>query len=232
MTRVDGSRSRTAARPGSLVEQACRELKRRILDNELAPGHQALEQEVALALGMSRTPVREAFIRLENEGLVEVIPRHGMRVLPISADDMREIYDTLTGLEATAAELVARRGLDEAERAALERTVTDMEAALERDDRRAWAAADERFHQLLVDLSGNRRLASLVYTFWDQAHRARMATLELRPKPVGSTADHRAVVEAILRREPHAAREIHRLHRIRGGETLLDILGRHDLDAL
>jgi DNA-binding GntR family transcriptional regulator len=69
-----------------LAEQAYRELKRRILDNELAPGAVLLEQELASLLGMSRTPVREAMVRLEKEGAVEIRPRHGMRVLPISAE--------------------------------------------------------------------------------------------------------------------------------------------------
>ena len=77
---------------GSLVDAAYQGIRRRILDNVWAPGFQAMEQEVALELGMSRTPVREALIRLAKEGLVEVVPRRGMRVLPVSPTDMREIY--------------------------------------------------------------------------------------------------------------------------------------------
>ena len=99
----------------SLVDAAYEQIRRRILDNVWPPGHRALEQEVALALGMSRTPVREALMRLQNEGLVEVIPRHGMRVLPVSPTDMREIYQILTALECMAAELLARRKPGEGE---------------------------------------------------------------------------------------------------------------------
>ena len=91
----------------SSAERAYRALKDLILSNELPAGSQLLEQEAALRLGMSRTPVREAMIRLEQDGVVEIRPRHGMRVLPVSAADMREIYDVLTSLEATAAEMVA-----------------------------------------------------------------------------------------------------------------------------
>ena len=93
----------------SLVDAAYEQIRQRILDNAWPPGHRALEQEVALALGMSRTPVREALMRLQGEGLVEVVPRHGMRVLPVSPTDMREIYEILTALECMAAELVARK---------------------------------------------------------------------------------------------------------------------------
>jgi DNA-binding GntR family transcriptional regulator len=58
-------------------------------------GFQATEQQVAAILDMSRTPTREALLRLKSEGLVEIRPGHGMRVLPISADDMRKIYQVL-----------------------------------------------------------------------------------------------------------------------------------------
>ena len=77
---------------------------------------------------------------------------------------------------------------------------------------------------LLVELAGNQRLRALVNTFWDQAHRARMATLRLRPKPVESNRDHAAVVEAIVRQDPEAARRIHRAHRQRAGRMLVDLL--------
>jgi len=57
----------------------------------------------------ARTPLREALVRLQDEGLIELIPRHGMRVLPVSANDMKEIYEILAALESYAAEQVARR---------------------------------------------------------------------------------------------------------------------------
>ena len=59
---------------------------------------------------MSRTPVREALVRLENERLVQIIPRHGMRVVPLSLDDLRDMYEVLTALELTAIERLARSG--------------------------------------------------------------------------------------------------------------------------
>lgn len=214
------------------TDEAYRAIKTRILDNQWPAGHLALEQELAAELGMSRTPIREALIRLEKEGLVEVRPRHGMRVLGISADDMKEIYELLTCLESMAAELVARRGLNEEQLAALHTAVNDMDRALAQDDLHAWAQADERFHKLLVEYCGNRRLKTLVDGCFDQTHRARMSTLKLRPKPTISNQDHRATVRAIERREPEAAGEIHRLHRMRAGEMLVGILNEHGLSGL
>ena len=216
----------------SLTERAYTEIRRRILENELSAGTQVLEQELAEMLEMSRTPVREAMVRLADEGMVEVRPRHGMRVLPISADDMREIYDVLTALESMAAERVAARGVSPEELQALRQAVVDMDTALAADDLRTWAAADERFHLLLVEYCDNERLRALVSGYWDQSHRVRLVTLGLRPKPVDSNKDHAAVVDAIARGDAVAARRLHRQHRVRSGETLVNLLKTHGLTQL
>ena len=163
-------RAKSASEPTartSLVEQAYQAIRRRILDNVYPPGHQALEGELADQLGISRTPVREALIRLQKEGLVEVVPRHGMRVLPVSPADMAEIYTVLTALECAAAELVAARGPSERELKPLTEASRDMDRALKTDDLDAWAAADERFHRTLAELAGT-----------DQQHRALTERLE------------------------------------------------------
>jgi DNA-binding GntR family transcriptional regulator len=226
----------TPVRPrrSSLVQEAHTALKARILNNELPPGHVALEQELADGLGMSRTPVHEAVIRLAEEGLVEVVPRRGIRVLPISPEDMREIYELLYSLEATAVELLSARRLpgDDPILTELDTATNAMAEALDADDLEEWARADERFHVALLSGCGNQRLARMAFTVWDQAHRARMVTLRLRPKPADSTADHRNVVEAIRRHDPEAARELHAAHRKRGMATLLGILERYRLTRL
>ena len=202
-----------------MADAAYRVIRRRILDNEWAPGHQVLEQALALELGMSRTPVREACLRLANEGLVEVVPRHGMRVLPVSPSDMREIYQILTSLKSMAAEL-----------APLEKASRDMAKALKRDDLDAWAEADERFHRHLMQMCGNARLAAIVFNYWDRSHRARMVTLRLRPRPVNSTREHLALVDAIRRGDAVSARELHRAHRERGSRELTGILQHHRIN--
>jgi DNA-binding GntR family transcriptional regulator len=223
-----------AAAPDSSTQadQAYRALKQMILDNQLPPGTHLLEQEAAVLLEMSRTPVREAMVRLGHEGLIAIRPRHGMRVLPSSPEDMKEIYQILTALEATAAEIVAAkapgdRGLDQ-----LNRAIRDMNRALAADDLEAWAEADERFHKLLIELAGNKRLAALVNLHWEQAHRVRMVTLRLRPKPTSSMKDHTALVSAIERGKPSEARKIHREHRRRAGAMLIDLLRKHGLSSL
>jgi DNA-binding GntR family transcriptional regulator len=213
----------------SLVDAAHDQIRRRILDNVWPPGHRMLEQEVALALGMSRTPVREALVRLQNDGLVEVIPRHGMRVLPVSPTDMREIYEILTALECMAAEILAHSRPDAASLAPLLQATTDMDTALQNDDLDAWAAADERFHAGLIELAGNRQLTATVWTYWDRAHRARMFSLKLRPKPVNSTREHHDLVDRLLAGDAAGAAAVNRAHRERASRELLAIFERYKL---
>jgi DNA-binding GntR family transcriptional regulator len=212
--------------------RAYRELRRRILDNEMPPNAQYLEQELADSLGMSRTPVREALIRLSEERLVEIRPRHGARVLPVSVDDMREIYEVMTELEALAARKLAEGGLSKEEIRLLDEAVEDMDSALGEGDLHAWARSDEVFHALLVDLTGNSRLSQVVATFRDQAHRARMQTLRLRPRPVDSNRDHAAVVAAIRKRDGETAASTHRQHRQKAGAMLLRLLARCGSEGL
>lgn len=216
----------------SLSDRAYRELKSLILENKLQVGAHFLEQEVAELLNMSRTPSREALLRLSNEGLIEIRARHGMRVKPVSIHDMKEIYEILTSLEATAASLAAQTGLDESQIRSLRQAVDDMELALDQDRLEAWAEADERFHRLLVDYSENRRLIALVGNFIDQSHRVRIMTLRLRPKPVNSVVDHRAVMEAIIRGDAEAAWRLHHKHREGSGKMLVDILESHCMTQL
>lgn len=216
----------------SLVEQAYQQLRRRILDNVWAPGYQALEQEIGQELGMSRTPVREALLILQREGLVKVVPRRGMRVLPMSSADMREIYQVLTALECMAVEIVAQRSPGEDELQALDAATLDMARALEADDLQAWADADERFHKQLVLSCGNRHLYQTVLNYWDRAHRARMFTLRLRPKPVQSTQEHQALVERLRAGDAEGAVRVNREHRERASRELLAIFERFRLQQV
>jgi len=221
--------SAQAPNVGSLVDLAHEQIRRRILDNAWPPGHRMLEHEVAHILGMSRTPVHEALVRLKAEGLIEVLPRHGMRVLPVSPTDMREIYDILTALECLAVEQLARRRPQAAELAPLIKATEAMEHALAADDLEAWALADERFHTQLVTLAGNRLLQAAVMNHWDRAHRARFFSLRLRPKPVNSTQEHRALVDHLAAGDVTAATRANRQHRERASGELLSIFERFKL---
>ena len=215
----------------SRVATAYRRLKDAILSNELPGGFQALELEIAERLEMSRTPVREALIRLQDDGLVDVVPRRGMRVRNVSINDMREIYELLYCIEATAAELLAARHLapNSRELLLLEEATDEMERCLERDDLDGWAEADARFHNYLLEFCGNARLAKIGAAMAAQCHRVRLLTLRLRPRPTDSTDDHRAVVRAIRNHDEESAHDIQRMHRRRAMTLILDALRRYHL---
>jgi|SRR6476646_5555645 len=221
-------------RKPSLVDDAYAALKEAIRENTFPPGYQGSEQEIATRLGMSRTPVHEAVIRLQEEGLVRVLSRRGVVICAISAADMREIYDVIIALESAAAELLAEKPDDArlSVTAELETVNAEMEAALDADDLTAWARADGRFHQLLIERCGNKRLARMFHTIMDQSHRARMLTIRLRPKPTGSVREHRAIAQAIQQGDASEARERAKQHRARARDELLPLLDQFGMRHL
>jgi DNA-binding GntR family transcriptional regulator len=229
MERVNHQRVFPAARPApapaSLAQSAYEALKASILEGHLPPGHEAVEQAIADQLGMSRTPVHEAVLRLQHEGFVEILSRRGIRVLPIAPEDLRETYEILIALEGAAAALLTRRGADAAEiLAAMQAATEEMHRSLMQGDRRRWADADDRFHRLLLSGCGNAKLARLAQTAADQAQRARSATAMLRPDPAASTAEHRAILHAIGGADPNAASEAVAAHRSRASQEILTAL--------
>lgn len=226
MSRTVKATAVAAERRPSLVDDAYAAMKEAIRESTFVPGYQASEQEIALRLGMSRTPVHEASIRLQEEGLVRIVPKRGILICALAPDDIREIYEVIIAIEAAAAELVA--GLPEAERSGV---ADDLAAATARmDEAHAagrlpdWGRADEAFHQILVERCGNRRIQRIIQTVKDQSHRARMLTLKLRRQLPASIAEHRAIVDAIRRGDAAAAHAAARQHRSHARDELLPLL--------
>ena len=210
----------------SLVEDAYRALKEAIRDNVFPPGYQGSEQEMAMRLGMSRTPVHEAVIRLQEDGLVRVLSKRGVTVCPLAPEDVREIYDVIIAIESMAAELLATLPQEERRSVAneLEEATAQMETSLREGDLLAWAAADDLFHRTLVERCGNGRIRRIAQTVTDQAHRARMLTLKLRRKPSGSIAAHRRIVGAIRKGKAAEAHRHARDHRVSARDELVPLI--------
>jgi DNA-binding GntR family transcriptional regulator len=234
MSRLGELASLEPNRKPSLVDDAYLALKEAIRDNLFPPGYQGSEQEIAIRLGMSRTPVHEAIIRLQEDGLVRVLAKRGIIVCALSPEDIDEIYDVVIALEPRAAELlaalpVARRTAIIAELSALNAA---MAQALGRDDLNAWARADERFHQTLVERCGNKRIARFAQTIMDQSHRARMFTLKLRPKPQASLAEHAEIIAAVESGDSERAGRSARAHRFKARAALLPLLATFGMKHL
>lgn len=205
------------------VNNAYERLKTEILSGELPPGFQAPEPDIASRLGMSRTPVREALIRLEADGLVDLVPRRGAKVLPVSRQDICEIYQILSALEALAAE-IACRNVQPDLLGELDELLDRSDAALADGDIEAWAVLDDRFHRLVAKASGNLRLEAEINAFLDQVYRANTVLLRLNKAPASNAADHRALCEVIRGKDAEAAAGIARHHRLNGLGKMKDLL--------
>lgn len=205
-------------------DRAYHELKFRILEGRLPPGTTLLETEVASLLSLSRTPVREALIRLEEDGLVDVRPRHGITVKALSVDEIEQIYQVFSTLEVKAAQLTARRGITAADHERLDDILTQMERASKRGDIEAWSELDDEFHSELVGLCGNPRLQAMLRQLWDLQYHARRAIIKLRPLPIVSDREHRAILAAIAAGNEEEAAHLHQQHRDRADEQLVSLL--------
>ena len=218
----------------SLVDDAYAAMRAAIRDASFAPGYQASEQEIALRLGMSRTPVHEAAIRLQEDGLVRVLPRKGILILALAPDDMREIYDVIIAMEGRAAELVA--ALPDGERLAaaqaLDAHTDTMANAHARGDLPAWGRADGAFHAALIEHARNGRMSRIVQAINDQSHRARMLTLNLRRTLEASVTEHRRIARAVRAGDAVEALDAARQHRIRARDELLPLLDSYGLKHL
>lgn len=144
----------------SLVELAVLRLRREILSGRNDPGERLVEEQLTRRLGISRAPLREALRRLAEQGLVEHVPRRGVRVATLSEIDVRELYDVRDVLErhaVTTALPVARDAHLTKLRAALDR----MREATSAGDRLEIAEAHRSYHVQVVALAGNNQLTAI-----------------------------------------------------------------------
>ena len=231
---ADQDSTEVEASKAGRVMAAYQALRNAIRSNVFPPGYQAAENEIARQLGMSRTPVHEAMARLQEDGLVRILPKKGIIIRALSPADIEEIYEVIIALEGAAAARIA--GFPEPERLtvaeALRQATQEMDDALKTNDLQAWAAADEVFHETLVERSGNSRLRRMAGTVADQLHRARMFTLNLRPLPAASSAEHAAIVKAIETGNKDVASDAARIHRNHARDQLLPLIERLNLRNL
>ncbi|GLZ54175.1 putative transcriptional regulator, GntR family protein [Actinomycetospora sp. NBRC 106378] len=163
----------------SAKERAYRHTKAAILDGSLPGGDLISEGQVAEVLAMSRTPVREAFLRLEAEGLLRLFPKRGALVVPVSPAEVEAVLEARELVEGHAvAKLCATT---EPERSAvvarLREVLDDQRAAFAAGDERAFAEGDRRFHTVLVESAGNPILSELYASLRDRQLRMNLGSL-------------------------------------------------------
>ena len=207
-----------------LVGQVARMLVQAIVQGRLAPGAKVVEAGIARELGVSRAPVREAARLLESQGLLVASPRRGFFVRKFAGDEIDEIYDLRLCVERHAGVLAARN-LTAESRDALRRQIDVMHQTADLDDPARQVEEDYRFHRLICEIAGNRRLLRL---FDDLASEMRMVIGligRLYDDPHEIARTHEPVLAAIEQGHPerivahidhhigHAWREVARLVR-------------------
>lgn len=200
-------------------------LRERILAGELAPGSRLHQAGLAKALGISRTPLREALGRLAADGLVELLPNRGARVAEVGPEDMRAGYDARLVIEPAAAALAAARG-DRDAIARMRDAIAEHRAALR--DVPAAFAANRAFHLALVEASGNPYLVRFAETLWSA--RLGLRIYETQGEPPEFIArdadDHEAIADAVAARDAARAEELTRGHIAAAMELLVAQLAR------
>jgi len=177
-----------------------------IFRGELTAGEKLTEQEVALRLGVSRGPVREAFRALEDLGLVQIEQNRGASVRKIDLDEAVEIHDVYSALEELAARSAARR-LSGTQIGELKSLVEAMDAAAESEDLDRYYSLNLSFHRLLVEGSGNRRLLSIYNRLLNELHLFRRFGLTQRGEMQLSNREHHQILDKIAAGDPEGAAE-------------------------
>jgi DNA-binding GntR family transcriptional regulator len=198
---------------GSRPEQVYARLRDLIVQGQLAPGSRIVETEVAARLGVSRTPVREALQRLQQEGYVLGSPlaqQSRLTVAPLTRLDVYELLNIVGAMEGLAARQAAQA--PEAERRALGKVLAECNADFQRVatatplEHGSLYDADERFHRAIVELGAGPRLLALHGAVKPQAERYIRMYITLLLDDIGSSVgEHEAIQEALERGDPDAA---------------------------
>lgn len=185
-------------------------VKERLLDGRFPGGSLLSENELAQRLGLSRTPVRQAFVQLEAEGLLELYPKRGALVVPVAASEVEDLFEARLLVEQYCARRTALAGT--AQIAELREAIGEQEAAVA-SGVAGFVAADRRFHRAIVAAAGNAILLRLYDSLRDRQQR--IAAIALARNPGNAAhfiAEHREIADALERRDADAACELLELH--------------------
>jgi DNA-binding GntR family transcriptional regulator len=210
-------------KPQTLEEQVYDAVRESIITGELRPGDFLVEAQLSADMGISKTPVREALIRLARDGLVEQELHRRSRVARPTAEDVRQACELRRWVEAkVAAEAAA--SADPELIARLEATIADADKALKREDARRWATAVEDFTDVLVEHSDNRYVAELLERMRNVLSLIANLSQAVPGRRDRSISEHRAILDAIGRGDAEAAAIATCAH--------LDSIERDSLDVL
>ena len=204
----------------ALYEEVAELLRQRIFNREMPPGSHIDELKIAEALGISRTPLREALKVLAAEGLVTMKVRRGAYVTEVSEQDLRDVYELLALLEADAVSAVGQKG-DPSHLAELEQLHTELAQAADpaTGSRERFFSINEQFHLRLLEMAQNRWRQQMVADLRKVMKLNRHHSLFKSGRIQESLQEHEGVMEALRQRAPELAAARMRQHFANGLEA-------------
>ncbi len=210
----------------SLSGRVFKTLREDILNGKYQENDELKEVAIGKELGVSRTPVREAFRQLELEGLIQMIPNKGAYVTGISPKDVHDIYMIRSSLEGMCARL-ACENITEEQLEEMEENVYLASFHASKGHMDQMAELDNRFHHILYEACGSKMLQNLLQDYHQYVIRIRKKTLTT-PRGVKSNEEHKMIMEAIKKRDAVEAERLANQHIINAYENIKLSLGEID----
>jgi DNA-binding GntR family transcriptional regulator len=195
-------------------------LKEAIIHGSVAPGDRLVENRLAEALDISRTPIREAIHKLEREGWLRKLPRGGFTVVNLTQKDIEETFGIRSVLESYAARLAALNHRKE-ELVPLEEKIQEFQRCLDAGRTDELSRINTDFHNLFYELSRSPRLIKMIHDLRDQIYRFRRIILQVESMAKVSNQDHVKMLRAIRRRDADRVEGLVKEHILRGQKIVL-----------
>ncbi len=205
----------------ALREETYEAIKKAILRGTVKPGQRLKEEQLASEIGASRTPVREAFHKLEQEELVTRLPWGGFVVREWSRSDVEEIFGIRSILESYAAFLATEK-IDEVKLGLLEDKLRESEEYVKRGETEKLIQLNTEFHDILYRSSKSRKLYHMINNLRDYFYRYRVAILGINGIPQRSLRDHKKMLLAMRKKDSALVEKLVREHILRGKEIVLE----------
>ena len=204
----------------SLRGRVFNRIREDILSGKYKENDELKEMTIGEELGVSRTPVREAFRQLELEGLIQIIPNKGAYVTGITKKDVKDIYMIRSLLEglcaAWATENISEELMEE-----LEENVYLADFHGNKGHFEQVAQLDNRFHEILYIASGSKQLEHRLRDFHQYVARIRRKTLATKERSIASNNEHRLIMEAMKEKDAKKAQELANMHMINAYENMI-----------
>ena len=195
----------------SLRGRVFNRLREDILSGKYREHEELKEMAIGEELGVSRTPVREAFRQLELEGLIQIVPNKGAYVTGITAKDVKDIYMIRSSLEGMCAKL-ATQNISPEQLEELEENVYLASFHASKGHMEQMTDLDNRFHHILYEACDSKMLENLLQDFHQYVIRIRKKTLSTRERGIASNEEHRQIMEAIKEKDAEKAEKLATMH--------------------